>query len=60
MKLREKFCQIFLIKIHIIVFEIMKPLYPAAASRYVKKVIEMRDFEKNEKAAIIHRALKKN
>ena len=46
MKLREKFGQIFLWKIHIIIFEIMKPLYPAAASRYVKKVIEMRECEK--------------
>ena len=32
----------------------MKPLYPAAASRYVKKVIEMRECDKDEKSAIIH------
>ena len=56
MKLREKFCQFFLWKVHIVIFKIMKP-YPAAASRYVRKVIEMRECEKDEQSAIIHCAV---
>ena len=32
----------------------MKPLYPGAASRYVKKVIETCEREKDEKSTIIH------
>ena len=33
------------------------PPYPGAASRYVKKYIEIRKCEKDEKYAIIHCAL---
>ena len=35
----------------------MKPPYPAAAPRYIKLVIEMCEYEKDENSAIIHCAL---
>ena len=42
---------------HVLIFKIMKPQYPGVASINVKKVIEIRECEKDEKSAIIHCAL---